>query len=814
MRALCQDLRYALRGVRRQPGFALVAALVLGLGIGANTAIFSLVRAVILEPLPYHEAGRLVMFWERGLESEVTWLSERELLEYREATSSFAEIAAYDLTSVTLTDGVGGIDPERLEAGEVSGNAFATLGVAALHGRVITVEDDVPGQDGVVVLGHALWQRRFGGRPEILGDEIRVDGRPRRVIGIMPPDFRLPLDYRQERATEVWVPLAIDAMGSLPWGDRGTFIFARLENGVTHRRATADLEAAMRRWTRAGHLEEPVLGRAAVPFDELLFGSVRPILLILWGSVGLILLIACANVANLLLARSDARSREVAVRTALGAGRLRIGRQLLVESGLLVVLGTLAGVALAYAGLRGLLAITPENVIRHRGASLDLPVLAYTAGIAAVATLLAGLAPALRLSRADPRPLVVTGGRGDATPVRRGFRRTLVGMQAALAVVLVIGAALLGRSFAALRAIDPGFDSRGVLTARLTLPSADYPEVEEVVAFYRRLVARAAQLPGVRSAGATRILPLARTIGDWSITIEGRPARPRENPNADWQVVTPGYFETLGIELSTGRPLMSDDHERSQPVAVVNETMARRYWPGQDALGKRFHLGTLDQPWITIVGIAPVVRHNAVVEEPRAEMYLPHSQFALQAGGTPRGMTLVLETAGPPLASIPSLRELVATMDPNLPLSEVRTLEEVTASALAEPRFSTLLLGIFAALALLLAAVGLYGVLAFFVARRTREIGIRMALGADRASVLRFVLTEGLVVAGVGVLVGVAGSLAVTRLLSEQLYGVTPLDPATFTVVPLVLLGVAALASYLPARRAAAVSPLVALREE
>lgn len=811
MSAFFQDLRYTLRGFRRQPGFALVAVLALGLGIGANTAIFSLVRSVILEPLPYHQPDRLVMFWERGSESDVTWLSERELLEYREATSSFDGIAAYDVTSTTLTDGVG---PERIETGEVTGNAFSVLGVPALHGRTIAVTDDVPGRDDVVVLSHGLWQRRFGGATGVIGEEVRVDGRPRRVIGIMPPGFRLPLDYRSDRPTELWVPLAIDPAGALPWGDRGEFLFARLKAGVSPERATADLAAAMGGWVRSGQLEQPARDRAAVPFAELLLGSVRPILLILWGAVGLILLIACANVANLLLARSDARRQEVAVRTALGAGRSRLARQLLVESGALALLGTLVGVALAYGGLKGLLAITPENVIRHRAPSLDLAVLAYTACVALVSTLLAGLVPALRLSRTSGRSLVGGGGRGDATSVRKKSRQLLVAGQAALAVVLVIGAGLLGRSFAALRAIDPGFEPSGVLTARLTLPPVDYPQADDLVAFYGQLVDRASELPGVESAGATRILPLTRTIGDWSITIEGRPSRPEENPNADWQVVTPGYFETLGIDLLAGRTLSPDDHDGSLPVAVVNETMARRYWPGEEALGKRFHLGTADQPWVTIVGIAPGVRHNAVVEEPRAEMYLPHSQFALQAGGTTRGMTLVLKTAGPPLSVVPALRELVASMNPNLPLSEVRTLEEVTDQALAEPRFSAFLFGIFGALALLLAAVGLYGVLAYFVARRTREIGIRMAVGADRLSVSRLVLAEGLLVAGSGIAAGVVASLAATRLLTGQLYGVKPADPATFTAVTLLLLAVAALASYLPARRAAAVSPVRALRRE
>lgn len=812
MDVLLQDARHAVRLLRRRPGFASLAVITLALGIGANSAMFSLIRGVLLEPLPYEAPDQLVMFWEPRPESEVTHLSARELLEYREATSSFEEVAGYTLGQATLTEGS---EPARVPFAAVSGNAFATLGVPALLGRAITSDDEAPGADGVVLLSYRLWQRQFGGAPDLVGGTIRMNGQPRTVIGIMPPGFQLPLDYRVERATELWVPAAIDATAELPWGSRGYFIFARLRDRVTHDRATADLAAAMQRWVSLGHLEPLELDREAVPFADLLMGPIRPALLILFGAVGLLLLIACANVGNLLLARADARRKEVATRAALGAGRARIVRQLLIETGLLALLGALVGAAVAYAGLKGLLAITPVNVIRQRGISLDVAVLGYTAAIAMGTALLAGLAPALRLSRVDLRSsLTVGGGRGAANPVRPGFRRGLVGLQAALAVILVIGAALLARSFAALRQLDLGFEPERVLTASLTLPAADYPQTDDVVAFYRGLLDRVRDLSGVRSAGATRILPLSRSIGDWSITIEGRPTRPGENPNGDWQVVTPGYFEAMGMRLSAGRFLTAADDERGTPVAVINEVMARRYWPGQDALGKRFHLGTLNQPWITIVGITPGVRHNAVLEEERAEMYLPHSQFALQGSRPPRGMTLVVKTSAPPLTLVPALRQQVQTMDANLPISDVRTLAEVTAAALAEPRFSTLLLGAFALLALALSAVGLYGVLAFMAARRTQEVGIRMALGADRVSVLRLFVWEGLVMAGMGLAVGITGAVALTRLLAAQLYGVTPLDPPTFVAVPLCLLAVAALASYLPARRAAALSPLVALREE
>jgi putative ABC transport system permease protein len=814
MDLLLQDARHALRLLRRRPGFAAVVVVTLALAIGANSAMFSVIRAVLLEPLPYRAPDRLVMVWEPRPESEVTHLSEREILEYREATTSFDQVAGYTLRQATLTEGS---EPARVPSAYLTGNAFATLGVPALLGRAITPDDDAPGAAGVVVLSYRLWQRQFGGSPDLVGGTIRVNGRPRTVIGIMPAGFQLPFDYRAERATELWVPAAIDPTAELPWGSRDYLVFARLRDGVTYDRATADLAAAMRGWTSLGYLDPLDLDREAVPFTELLLGPIRPALLILFGAVGLLLLIACANVGNLLLARADTRRKEMATRAALGAGRARIVRQLLIESGLLAVIGALVGAAVAYAGLKGLLALTPVNVIRQRGISPDLTVLGYTAAVAMGTALLAGLAPALQLSRVNVRSsLTVGGGRGAgaATSVRPVFRQGLVGLQAALAVILVIGASLLAQSFSALRQVDLGFEPQRVLTARLTLPSVDYPETDDVIAFYRGLLDRVRAMPGVRSAGATRILPLSRTIGDWTITVEGRPTRPGENPNGDWQVVTPGYFEAMGMRLTAGRFLTEADDDRATPVAVINEVMARRYWPGEDALGKRFHLGDLDQPWITIVGITPGVRHNAVLEEARAEMYLPHSQFALQSGGTPRGMTLVMKTSAPPLSLTPALRQEVNAMDANLPLSEVRTLEAVTASALAEPRFSTTLLGAFALLALALSAVGLYGVLAFMAVRRTQEVGIRMALGADRLSVLCLFVWEGLLMAGAGLGVGIVGSLALTRTLASQLYGVAPLDPPTFVAVPLCLLGIAALACYLPARRAAALNPLVALREE
>jgi putative ABC transport system permease protein len=816
LRGLDQDVRQGVRRLAQHPGFAIVALATLALGIGANAVIFSLVRSVLLEPLPYGAADRIVHIWDRaaGL-SEDTWLSDRELLEYRAATRGFAALASYTDFQANLTEGE---EPERVRAGAVTANLFDVLGVVPSHGRVFAEAEDVPG-NGVVVIGHELWQRRLGGAASVLGRSIRVNGQPRTVIGIMPASFRLPLDYREARPTELWIPAAIDATQELSWGNRSNYIVGLLAAGVTAAQADEEIDAAMRTWCAAGILDNECVNdggnRDAVPLNALLFRGVRPALLLLFGAVVLVLLIACANVAHLLLARADARRREVATQAALGASRLRIARQLLVESGVLAVAGAAAGVACAWVGLRVALAVTPVQVIRARAVELDGAVIGFTAFLALATTLLAGAAPALQLARVDVAQ-VLRGGRGDASPIRRGVRRGLVVLETALSVILVMGAVLLARTFAELRRIDLGYETEQRLTMRVVLPATDYPEGAQVAAFFERLLDRVRALPGVESAAAGRILPLSGTIGDWSITLEHRTTLPGENPNGDWQVVTPGYFETLGMHRVAGRFLTPADGVGGRMVAVVNETMADRYWRGRDPVGQRFHLGTGDQPWIEIVGVARDVRHNAVVEDQRAEMFLPHAQFGRATGGgtPPRGMSLVLHTRGEPLALAGAVREQVRALDASLPVSEIRTMDDIAAGAVAQPRFTSMLFGAFGALSLGLAAIGLYGVISYMAARRTRELGIRLALGARGRSVEAMVVREGVNLALAGVALGVLGALWATRYLASQLYGVEALDPATFVTVPLVLLGVAATASYLPARRAARISPTVALRTE
>jgi putative ABC transport system permease protein len=812
MDVLLQDLRFSVRRLRSRPGFTAIAVLTLALGIGANAAIFSLIRAILLEPLPYAEADRLVMVWQPGRESDQTWLSRREWVEYSRSTRSFEHLAGYMDANANLTEGT---EPERVRSALVTGNTFDALGVGALRGRTFTPEDDRPGQSDIVLLGYNLWQRRFAGSADVIGKVVRVNGTARTVVGVMPPDFLLPLDYREEQPTELWIPAGIDPSNPGEFGDRSYFLFGRLRAGVTVAAASGDLHGVMREWEQKGyvHNEDQRLRRDAIPLQELLTGNVKPALFVLFGAVGFILLIACANVTNLLLARADARRGDVATQAALGASRSRIIRQLLTESGVLALLGGVLGIVLAFIGLRAALALTPVNVIRMRGVSLDLVVLAFSALLALGATVLAGLAPALQLARVDLGNAMSIGGRSGAVTLRKSLRRALVLAETALSVVLVIGAGLLLRSFVELRRIDLGFEPENLLTLRVGLPITEYREPVRAVGFFQELVQRIEGLPGVRSAAGVRLLPLTRTMCDWSIVIENQPRPPGSNPNGDWQVVTPGYFKTMGVRLVRGRFLTNADGPNAPPVVVIDENMAKRYWPGEDALGKRFHMSTMDRPWMTIVGITRPVRHNAVVEEQRTEMFVPHAQFSLQTDYAPLAMTIVVKTAGEPLALLPAVREQVRALNPSLPIAEVRAMEQVTAAALAQPRFLTVLLGVFGSLALLLAAIGLYGVISYMAARRTHEIGLRMALGAARGTVIRMVLGEGLLLAGLGVVCGVTASVWLTRLLAGQLYGVQPLDPLVFAGVPLLLIVVASVAAFVPALRAARTSPLVALRQ-
>jgi putative ABC transport system permease protein len=816
MDRLSRDLRHAFARLVRDRGFAAVTIVTLALGIGANTAVFSLVKATLLTPLPYGDGDRLAVIWgpDRG---EATHLSLQEVVNYGRETQSFAAVAGYQEYDASFT---GGQEPELVRAGSATPNLFEVTRTAAMIGRTFNAGDTAGGNSDVIVISHGLWQRRFGADPHIAGQTVQVNGRARTVIGVMPPAFKLPNDFSSLRPTEAWVPEVVNPANLGAWGNRSYSGLARLKDGVGEQAASSELPVIAERWVAAGYVRRAAdgtlgaLARRVIAAQEFVSGGMRTTLLILLGSVGFVLVIACANVANLQLARAEVRRREVAVRAALGADRGHIIRQLLTESVMLAVAGAAAGVAVAWAGLQIVITLRPANLPRLDETALDGTVLGFTALLAIVTGVLFGLLPALQLSRPDVTGILKDGGRsGTAGRSRQLARQSLVVLQLASSVVLALAAGLLIRSLIELNRIDLGFNPTNVLTAQLQVPATAYPQPADVVRFHRQVTERVSQIPGVRAAGSVRVLPLARTIGDWSIKIEGRPYVPEENPNGDYQAVTPGYFEAMGLKLIRGRFITAADREDAVPVAVINDTMAARYWPGEDAIGRQFMMGTDDKPWLTIVGIVGTVRHNAVVEEPRNEMYIAHAQLPGHIRSAPRGMTLVVKTDGNPLAISGAVRDAVRAIDRNLPVSDIQTMEDVTATALAQPRFVTLLLAVFAATALTLASIGIYGTISLLVSERTQEMGIRLALGADRPTILKLILGQGLVLTVAGLAAGVAGALLLTRTLSGLIYGVGTLDPLTFVAVPALLCAVALLACFIPARRAASVDPITTLRQ-
>ena len=816
MDRLSQNVRHAISRLLRDRGFAAITILTLALGIGANTAVFSLVKATLLSPLPYGDAEQLTTIWGPD-RAEATHLSLREVYTYPRETQSFVDIAGYQEYDASFT---GGQEPELIRGGSATPNLFEVTRSSAMLGRTFTPADTAGGTSDVIVISHGLWQRRFGGAIDIIGRSIQVNGRARTIVGVMPASFRLPNDFASLRPTEAWVPEVVNPANLGAWGNRSYFGLARLKDGVSPAAATSELSVVASQWVKAGYVRARPdgslggLARRVIPAQEFITGQVRGSLLILFGSVAFVLLIACANVANLQLARADVRRREVAVRTALGAGRGQIVSQLLTESVLLSLAGAAAGLAVAWAGLQIVVTLRPANLPRLDETTLDGSVLFFTAILAIVTGILFGLLPALQLSRPDVTGVLKDGGRtGTAGRSRQLTRRGLVVLQLASSVVLALAAGLLIRSLVELNRIDLGFNPSNVLTAQLQTPATTYPQQPDVVRFYRQTTERVALIPGVRAAGAVRVLPLARSIGDWSIKIEGRPYVPEENPNGDYQAVTPGYFEAMGLRLVRGRFLTDGDREDTMPAVVINDTMAARYWPNEDAIGRQFMMGTDDKPWLTIVGIVGTVRHNAVVEEPRNEMYLAHAQLPAHIGSAPRGMTLVVKTAGNPIALAGQVRDAVRAIDRNLPVSDIRTMDQVTAAALSQPRFITFLLALFAGTALTLAAIGIYGTISLLVAERTQEMGIRLALGANPPAILRLVLGQGMILTAIGLGLGLAGAAILTRTLSGLIYGVGTLDPLTFVAVPALLCLVALAACFIPARRAAAVDPITTLRQ-
>ena len=820
MDTLLQDLRYGARSLGRSPAFTAVAVLALALGIGANSAVFSMVDGVLLRPLPYGNADRAVMLWSTWPGYDRTWLSEPEVVDYRSQRQVFDIVAPFSLGSATLT---GDGEPERVRAASLSAEVLPALGVTPTLGRNFTAAEDLPDSlaGRVALLSHALWRRRYAGDPSVVGRAIQVGLRSFTVVGVLPDEFRLPNDFVGE-PVQLYSPIGLDPNPDPDSrGNHGLYAVARLAPGVTPERAQAAMSAFVSDMKRRHDAYGPEFDLRVVSARDQVSGDVRPALLVMLGAVVLVLLVACANVANLLLARAEARHRELAIRSALGAGRTRIVRQLLAESLLLATAGAALGLALAAAGLRALIAFSPPNVPRLDAIGMDGRVVAFTAAIAVLTSLVFGLVPALQASGTTTQEMLNEGGRGASAGVRRQrVRRTLVVTEVALAMVLVVGAGLLIKSFARLMGIDAGVRPERVLTMELSLPGAKYAQPRSR-AFFEQLRQRVAALPGVTSAGFVRELPFANEIGDWSFRIVGRGAdRPDEAFGAaDWQVATPGYFEAMGVALRGGRYLEDADATRAAPVVVISEKMASTFWPNQDPVGQQIRLGgtgpgpdTLPR---TVVGVVADVRHKGLDAETKTQMYLPHTQFpSTDSNFAINRMSLVVRARTDPLMLAPAVRREIRALDPEIPVSRVRSMEQVLSASASVRELNVMLLSVFAAVALTLAALGIYGVMAYTVTQRTKEIGVRMALGASAVEVQRLVLRQGLLLAGIGVLLGALGAVALGRVLTSLLFGVSATDPAIYAAVTAVLAAVALLATYVPARRATRVSPMVALRYE
>ncbi len=804
-----KDIRFGLRHLLRSPGFTVVAGLTLALGIGANTAIFSVVQAVLLEPLAYKDAGRLVTVLHRGTAP----VAPANYLDWRkQATTSFAAMGAAQVWNPNLT----GVDqPETVRALQVTQSLLPMLGVEPALGRVFAAGEDQPGRDREAVLSYKLWQRRFGGQPDVIGQQVTLNGEQYTVVGVMPPSFQFAPFWATR--TELWVPLSLEARQQDRLG-QSLRVFARLNEGATLDQARAEIGTVTARLER----QYPGTNRECrvTPLKENVVGKVETPLLLMLGAVAFVLVIACANVAHMLLARASDRRKEFALRSALGAGRARLVRQLLTESLLLSALGAMAGLLLARWALRAIVALSTPNLPRIETVELGGGSLLFLLGATAATALLFGVAPALQTAAQSLSVALKESSRGSSGARGQRLRGFLVTSEFALALTLLVGAGLLMRSFRALQAVDAGFDPRGVVSMVVSVTGSSEAEGGRREVFYRQLLERVRALPGIEAAGAINHLPLVGDMWGTSVRIGGRPQpRPGEEPGGIYRVAMPGYLETMRIPLRRGRTFTGGDKLGTPGVAILNERAAAEFFAGEDPIGQRVALGAQSpQPeWLTVIGVvADAAQHDwAARTEPEIYIAALQSREFLGLGESRSGyITLVARTRGNSAEAAPALKSAVWALNRGLPISEVVTMEQALEDATAQPRFLMLLAGIFAGIALVLAAVGIYGVMAYSVSRRTREIGIRMSLGADQATVLRMVLAQGIRQALLGVVAGVAASLVLSRLLEHLLYGVAATDPLTFALSAAVLGAAALLAACLPAARAVRVPPVTALREE
>ena len=805
---ILKDARYAARGLTSKPAFSAIVIATLTLGIGATVAIFSVVNGILLRPLPYSEPRRLVSIETMDPYGTV---SEPEFVDFQREARSLERVAAIAYATASLTGG--DAEPERIRGARVSDGFFPILGVPAHLGRGFTPDEDKPGGAPVIILSYGLWQRRYASDSSIIGKDIMLNGTPRTVVGVMPLRFTYPSTY-----TDVWVPLRLHPDSLWTRNNHYLSLIARLSPNTTFAGAVAELNAMGRRWLREypdTYFPDKPLQVNALLLADALVGKTRPYLFALLGAVAFVLLIACVNVANLLLVRAEARRKDVAVRSALGASRVRLVRQALTESALYALIGGTLGVLLAWQGVRLLVALAPTTIPRLDEVGLDWPVLLFSLVVSLGTGLLFGLAPALKAAPdTSAETLKETGRAGSQGRGITKLRRTLVVAEISLATVTLSAAGLMFRSFANMQAIDLGFQPKNVLTVRVSLPVRDY-RGDRPVLLYQSALERVRALRGVRAASIVGELPVRDGWATWSILIDGAPMTSVASaPSAMPQQVSPGFFETMQIGLVRGRVFTDADRAGAPLVAVVNETMEKKFWPGKSAIGGTIKMLYDKAPWATVVGVVKDVREGGFLSESPPAMYFPHAQAGMSAYYWPTDMNLVIRTEGDPLAQIGAVRQIMRELEPAAPLAQIQTLDQVVAVSVSNRRFSTQLLVGFAVIALLLAGIGIYGVISYGVTQRTFELGLRIALGAQRGRVLGFVVGEGVKLAVVGLIIGIVSAFAVTRLMRALFVEVSPGDPTTLLVVSLVIGGVALMASWLPARRATAVDPMRAMRAE
>jgi putative ABC transport system permease protein len=784
----------------KKPGFALIAIITLALGIGANTAIFSVINTVLLKTLPYPNGERLVAVWDKLIKVDQVELSPREIADLRECSRAFAQLAASERANLNLT---GNGDPVRLEGQAVTANLFPVLGVAPLLGRTFTAEED-KANARVAVLSYGLWQKRLGGKPDAVGKTILLDGKNYEVIGVMPSEFQFPPPGTNSKPGEIWVPRSLETETRLD--AHNLFTLGQLKSGATFAQARAEFDGIARQREQEDSRRKGT-GFNLVPLQAQVGRQLRPALLILAGAVGFVLLIACANVANLLLASASARQKEISIRLAMGASRGRIVRQLLTESLLLSLVGGGLGLLLAVWGSEAIRVRGADQIPRADQITVDGTVLGFTLLLSVLTGAIFGLAPALQSSRADLNATLKEGGRSGAGGGRHRLRSALVVAEVALSLMLLVGAGLLIKNFWQLLHVDPGFNPQNLLIVELSLTSERYEKEPQQLAFYQQLLERVSTLPGVQVAAIVNHPPLSGRRGINVFKVEGRPEPKdmKDTPLADFRVISPGYFQMMSIPVLEGHAFSSADAKDAPQTVIVNRAFAERYWPGENPVGRR--LG-VDGDWKTVIGVVGDIHQSGLDQEAAPHVYAPFLQMPVRRSG------LLLRTSVDPLSLVAAVHNQVQAIDPAQPIYNVHTMEELIAGSMAQRRLNLVLLAVFAATALLLAAVGIYGVISYSVTQRVQEIGIRMALGARSADVLRLVVKQGMTPVAIGIAAGIVGALALNRVMSNLLYEASANDPWTFAAIALLLTVVALVACYVPARRATKVDPMIALRYE